>query len=251
VTLSCAVTNLPTGATNPPTCTVSQPAAISGTQAATATLTINTQSGTTAGSYTATVTGTSGALTASTTVAFTVTNPAPNAGFALSGAPIIIATQGASGTSSIAVTPSGGFTGSVALSCALTSSPTGATMPPTCTVDQTVSIAGTPAAATLTINTSAPSAAALHDPLQRIFALGGEGTIAALILFCLPFRRRKWQTLIGMLLFVIVVAAVSGCGGGGAKPVSSGGTTEGQYTVTITGTSGSIVQKIPVTVTVQ
>lgn len=39
---------------------------------------------------------------------------------------------GSSGSSSITVTPQGGFTGAVNLSCAITTSPSGATSPPTC-----------------------------------------------------------------------------------------------------------------------
>ena len=66
------------------------------------------------GTYTITITGTSGSLTNTTTVSLTVAGSS-GGGFTLSATPatISITRGGAGGTSTIKVTPSGGFTGSV------------------------------------------------------------------------------------------------------------------------------------------
>jgi ABC-type transporter Mla subunit MlaD len=62
-------------------------------------------------------------------------------------------------------------------------------------------------------------------------------------------RRRKWQTLLGLLLFTFVAIAAGGCGG--HTTLNQTGTTTGTYTVTVTGTSGSMQAKTSVAVTVQ
>lgn len=246
VALTCAIASSPSGAANPPTCMASQPAAISGTTPVTSTLTLDTASATTAGAYTATVTGTSGALSATTTVALTVNAAPVNAGFALSGTPISIAAGVGSGTATITVTPSGGFHGTVAIACAVTSSPTGATDPPTCSATQPDAITGTgTVSSTLTVQTTGASTSALQDPFQRLFTLGKGGTLAAFVLLCLPLRRRKWQAMLGLILFLVIGSVIIGCGG---SPTT---TTQGSYTITVTGTSGSTTATTTVAITVQ
>ncbi len=252
VALTCAVSNGPTGATSAPSCMVSQPAAISGTQPVTSMLTINSSATTTPGTYTATVTGTSGTVTQTTSVPMTISGPPPTPSFALTNTAVSIASPGASGTSTITVTPGGGFTGSVTLACAITTSPAGAIDPPTCSVAQPGAISGaTPVTSMLTINTTKVSTAAVHNPFERILKLGSGGTVIALLFFCLPLRRRKWQTLLGLLLFAFVAIAASGCGGSSKTTPTQTGTTPGAYTVTVTGSSGSMQATTSVAVTVQ
>jgi hypothetical protein len=252
VALTCAVANGPTGATASPTCTVSQPAAISGTQAVASTLTINSSATTTPGTYMANVTGSSGALTQTTSVAITISNPGQTPGFALTSTAVSIASPGASGTSTITVTPAGGFTGSVTLACAVTNSPSGAIDPPTCSVAQPGAISGSqPVTSMLTINTTKVGTASLHNPFKRMLTLGGGGTVVALLFFWLPLRRRKWQTLFGLMLFAFVAVAASGCGGNTTLTPTQTGTTAGTYTITVTGSSGSAQAKTSVAVTVQ
>jgi len=180
----------------------------------------------------------------------------PNPSFALSESPITAIKAGSSSTSTITITPSGGFTGSVSLACSLTSSPSGAQNLPTCTVDQTASISGTqPATATLTIKTTAPITTA-QSQVPRAFALGGETLAAAFLLFVVPIRRKKWQSLVGALVLVVMLNALTGCGGA-TKPVTVGGgngspgTTAGSYTITVTGTSGASTANATVNFTVQ
>jgi Chitobiase/beta-hexosaminidase C-terminal domain/Legume lectin domain len=244
VALTCTVSNGPTGATDSPTCTVAQPVSISGSPV-TSVLTINTKATTTPGTYTANVTGSTATLTQTTSVAITIS------GFTLSNTAVNIASPGASGTSTITVAPSGGFTGSVTLACTIASSPAGASNPPHCSVAQPAAISGAqPVTSTLTITTTAGTAA-LHNPFERMLKLGGSGTVVALLFFCLPLRRRKWQTLLGLLLFAFVAIAASGCGGSSTTTPTQTGTTAGAYTVTVTGSSGSMQATTSVAVTVQ
>jgi N-acetylneuraminic acid mutarotase len=89
----------------------------------TSVITLTASSSATIGTATVTITGTSGTLIASTTVVLTV-NPAPS--FTLSASPASLTlVQGASGTSTVAVTGQNGFTGSV--NVAASGLPTGVT----------------------------------------------------------------------------------------------------------------------------
>jgi hypothetical protein len=253
VVLTCAVTG-PAATSNPPTCSAAQPAAISGSTSVTAALTVSTQGATGAGSYTVTVTGTSASLTGMATVAVTViaaVPPPPTPAFALTGTPVANAVPGTPASSTITITPSGGFAGSVVLACSLTTSPAGASELPTCSVTQPAAISGTSAiTTTLTVNTTASPTAAMQNPLRQIFGLGG-GTMAALVLFAVPFRRRKWQSMLGLLLLSAAAMVATGCGGVSPGSLTNAGTTAGAYVFTVTGTSGTITQTATVAVTVQ
>ena len=166
-------------------------------------------------------------------------------------------------TSTITLTPSGGFTGSVALTAAITSSPTGAVDLPTLSFGSTspVSISGATAeTATLTISTTAATSAALHRPQARRRPgwLGGGGLLACIVLFGFTARRRRWQTMLSLFVFLIALSGgVLSCGGGGSGGGGGGGgngspgTTAGTYTVTVTGTSGATTATGAVSLTVQ
>jgi hypothetical protein len=174
----------------------------------------------------------------------------------MSTSPLPAIKAGDSSTSTITITPAGGFTGAVALACSVTSSPSGAQNAPTCTVDQSASISGSqPVTATLTIKTTAPSTTA-HSQVPKILAVGGETLAAVVLVFIFPIRRRRWQSLIATIILVVLVNAASGCGGT-TTPVSTGGgggspgTTPGNYTITITGTSGSSTANATVNFSVQ
>jgi subtilase family serine protease len=155
-------------------------------------------------------------------------------------------------TSTITVTPANGFTGSVALTAAITSSPVGAQYLPTLSFGSTspVTIAGaTAGTATLTVSTTASSYSSLADPTHRGIPWYSAGTaLACLLLFGIPARRRSWRTMLGMLGFLLfVTGGVLACGGGGGSTGGGGGktyipgTTSGAYTVTVTCTSGTTV----------
>ena len=250
VGLACAVTTTPTSPTSPVTCSIGSSVSITGSSAVTATLTASSTLTTTPGAYQITVTGTSGAITQTTVVNVTVTSAATST-FALSNSGAITVSPGATSgnTSTITVTPSGGFTGTVALTCAI--APTAANDPATCSLSSpSVSITGTTAqTSTLTISTTA--ATAMNQPLKLFWPSTGGAVLAALCFFLVPRRRRNWLAMLGLLLLFVSGAAI-GCGGSnsiGTSP-SNPGTTAGTYTVTVTGTSGNITQTTPVTLTV-
>jgi kumamolisin len=91
----------------------------------TSVLTLTASATATTGTSTVTITGTSGSLTATTTLALTVNSTAtPNFTIAASPASVTV-TQGASGTSTITITSTGGFSSATTLSA--TGLPTGVT----------------------------------------------------------------------------------------------------------------------------
>ncbi len=190
-----------------------------------------------------------------------------NASFAINGTAVSIAPGANTGnTSTVTVTPAGGFTGSVSLTAAVTSNPNGATHLPTLSFGSTspVSIAGTTAGiATLTISTTAATSAALVYPkrLGVPWYAAGSASLACLLLFGIPGRRRSWRTMLGMILFLaFLTGGMLSCGGGGSTGGGGGGggggganpgTTPGAYTITVTGTSGSTTASDTINLTVE
>ncbi len=254
VAVACSIAG-PSGATGVPTCSPSQPPAISNSQAVTAAVNVTTQATTTPGNYTMTVTGTSGNQSQSATIAITVAPPGQSAAqFALTSTAVTLAAAGASGTSTITITPSGGFTGTVALTCAIATTPSQPIDVPTCSVSQPPAISGAQAVtATLTVNTmggssAVPGSTSASGKPRPLMALGGGTTLAALFFFWLPRRRRRWQALLGLILLVVLIAGFDGCSSTGGK--ISSGTTAGEYTITVTGTSGSMQASTTVDVSV-
>ena len=134
VNLTCTVAS-PAGASNPVTCSTSNfnpsPVDITSTGFVTSALTVNTTSTTTGGTYVITVVGTAGTLTSATDVTVNVLLPQD---FSLSKSGDITTTQGATtgNTSTIGVTPLGGFSNTVNLTCAVTTAPAGAANPLIC-----------------------------------------------------------------------------------------------------------------------
>ena len=257
VALSCAATSSPTGAVSTPTCSFAPASAsVTGTSSVISTLTVATTATTTAGTYTFTVTGTSGSLTQTANVTVIVSGPSSTPSFALGGTtPITITSAGASGTSPITITPSAGFTGTVTLSCAVTSSPTGATDTPTCAVTTAPpAITGTAVVTgVITISTTAAPTGVLNGSIQRILPIGGSITMAAFLFFVLPVRRRGLKALLGMLLLAIIGGAAIGCGGGSSSSggtTTGGGTTAGAYTVTVTGSNSAVTPSPTTTISV-
>jgi hypothetical protein len=198
---------------------------------------------------------------ASTGTAQVIVTTAVNPSFAVSGTAVTVAPGATTANAStITVTPAGGFTGSVALTAAVTSSPTGSQYPPTLSFGSTspANITGaTAVTATLTIFTTSASSSATASSKRahgsHRFAASGAAVVCAL-LFGLRRRRRRWQTMIGMLVFLVALTAgVSACGGGGGGGVGTGtpGTTAGAYTITVTGTSGTDVTVGTLSLTVQ
>jgi hypothetical protein len=183
--------------------------------------------------------------------------------FTITATPVTIEAGATTGnTSTITVTPSGGFTGSVALTAAVTSSPSGIGEPPTLSFGGTspVNISGTGAGtATLTIATTAPNNCAnvaYQTPRGVFWYTGGGTALAFVLLFGVPARRRRWRLALAMLaLLVTLMCGWLACGGGGSSIRNCGpinpGTPAGTYTITVTGTSGATTATGLVTLTVQ
>jgi hypothetical protein len=243
VAMSCAVS--PAGA-NSPACTIATPVTLGSAQ--TTQLTVTTSATTAGGNYTVTVTATSGSITITTPVSVTV----GASSFSLTNTPITVTPKGSSATGTITLTPSNGFTGTVNLSCVVSSSPSGVNDPVTCGIPSSVVISSTSAqAATLTIYSTA--ATAMLHPTKLFWPAGGGTALAMLCFLGLGKKRRGWMQMLGVLVLLLTAATV-GCSssisssGGGVS--SNPGTTSGAYTVTVTATSGSITQTTQVTVTV-
>jgi len=177
--------------------------------------------------------------------------------FALSNSGVItISTLGGSGTSTISVTPSGGFTGVVILSCSIAGS---AAIPPTCSIPTSVTITGTTVGtAILTIHTTAATNAT-NLPRSNFFPVGSGSILACLLLLGIPRRSRSWRKIFGVLLFAVSIGTIVGCGGGGGSSVGGGGSTGtsgtilGTYTVTVIGVdqaTGTVKSNTSLTVTV-
>lgn len=177
--------------------------------------------------------------------------------FSLSGSAININAGATTGnTSAISVTPASGFTGTVSLTCALTSSPGGAMNLPTCTMSPTsVSITGTAAGtATLTVASTAHTSGALAWPLKNLFEGAGGTALACILMFTIPARRKGWRAILSLIAFAIAISGVIGCGGGssgGGGGGSTGGTTSGAYVFTVTGSSSSSGSSTSASTTVQ
>jgi hypothetical protein len=242
INLSCAVTAAPADATSPVTCSVPATLNLSGLSAVTGILTANTTASTTGGSYTVTINAVdaaTGTIKVSTTSTVTVAGTTLTPAFALTnGGDISIAPGASTGnTSVISVTPAGGFTGPVALACAVTSSPAAVADPITCALSSpTVSVTGSAAAtATLAISSKSSSTAALQP------GLGGGGLALAVLLFMAPLRRRGLASLLGIIIAIAGLVMLTGCGGGSSAPTTPAnpGTTAGAYVVTIFGTAPS------------
>ena len=164
-------------------------------------------------------------------------------GFSLSlSAQSVTVAPGGSANLMIGASVVGGFNGPIALSC---TAPAGLS----CVFNPTTISPGSSASSsTLTI-----SAASTPPPVTGYSLSGMASLLPGLGLFgtVLATRKRKprtrksilWTSALGVLLLVSMFAL--GCGG-----TSKGQTAASQVTLTVTGTSGSISQSTPVTITI-
>jgi hypothetical protein len=165
-------------------------------------------------------------------------------------------------TATISVSPANGFTGQVTLTAVIATSPSGAVNAPTLSFGTTspVSITSTAAGtATLTISTTASqsSCVAANEMPRGIpwYARGGA-VLACLLLFGIVPQGRKRRAMLGMImLFVALAGGMLACGGSkstSCTTTTTPGTTAGSYTITVTGTSGSITAtSAPIALTVE
>ena len=164
------------------------------------------------------------------------------------------AAPGTAAGTTLTLTPTGGFTGSVALTC--TGLPVGAS----CVfASPSVALDGSAVSDKLSVDTALPVAQAAASP----FGIGRSpglpiGTLLALIAPGFARRRRRRplgrpdRRLGGPLLVMLCSSLLVGCGGGGgaSAPTPSGGTPAGTYAIVVTATSGSVTQSATYTLTV-
>jgi pseudomonalisin len=161
--------------------------------------------------------------------------------------------ENASGSATSAITlTSAGFAGNVALTCVVTLAGGGtATSAPGCTLSppNVPLTAGGTGASTLTISYTGPTGGCLTSELRKPSPWSKEApgaiALAGLLLMVMPVRRRKGMRALGLMCVLVVgLGSMTGCGGGTTTSVCSNvvasGTTAGTYTVTVTGTNGSL-----------
>lgn len=168
-------------------------------------------------------------------------------GFSVGGSPVTVTSPGQPGTSTVTVTATNGFSGTVDLTC----TPPASSALITCSFGSTSSVVldstTTSGTATLTISTTAPhvvsgTSSSLRSPRGFGWVAASGGALFAGIFFLgVPTRRRRTVGL-GLMLLVLFFAG-AGCGGGGSNSSGSstqtGGTPAGNYNVTVTATSTS------------
>jgi hypothetical protein len=149
--LSCWI-SAPQSQANPPVCSV-QPTvnffSPGGTDGES--YVVSTQATTLTGQYSITITAqdTVAGTTVSTSAAVSV--GAQN--YLLTNSGATIASPGASGNSTITISPVGGYTGQITMTCAVSGGPSGAVNSPGCTIPSPISVMSSPVTTTLTLNT--------------------------------------------------------------------------------------------------
>jgi subtilase family serine protease len=217
----------------------------------TTTFTIPANTFTSAGTVTLTVTysGDSNYAAAGTSTTFTVSGTITSTGtFALAAitSPAAIA-PGATASATATVTGSGGYAGTVSLSCALTSSPSGAVNLPGCSPSGTITLsaAATSGSATLAVSTTpatVESDAAKKSASNNLARAGSGALLALLVFFGIPARRKAWRAMLGMVVLLITLGSLAACGGSsGSGTTTIPGTSAGTYTFTVTATGNPAI----------
>jgi len=168
-----------------------------------------------------------------------------------------IEAPGQSGSSTITVTGTSGFAGTVSFTCSI--SPLPANDAPTCLASPSsiaLSATTTTATANLRISTTAGLNSGLR-PGNRPIKPGHFAANAGLVLACIfflgaPHKKTRWATSLGLVVLVLMGVALSSCasGSGGSSRINFG-TPTGSYTVTLTASGGGTTQTTNVAVTVQ
>jgi subtilase family serine protease len=162
----------------------------------------------------------------------------------------LVPINGASGsvTDTVNLTSVNGFSGTVALTC---NAPTGLN----CALAQS--------SVNLTSSTTTTTGPISELHKLMLFGSGGGMALGCLFLIGIPARKRKWRTMVGMMLvFAVLGFGMMGCGGssassssggnfgGGGSSGSSGGTTVSSSSNGGTSSSNGPNVTVPVNVTI-
>jgi len=162
---------------------------------------------------------------------------------------VTVTSPGLSGTSTVGIIASTGFTTAVGFTCS--GLPAEATCGPASATGQGPN---TVVNTNITVTTTAPHTTALQSNQRRYYfaaIFGGGLPLAGILLLAAPRRRRS--TLLGLVVLALLVTlpACGGGGGGGGGGHQDPGTPTGTFKVTVTATAGSLIQQGSFTLTVQ
>jgi hypothetical protein len=169
---------------------------------------------------------------------------------------VSISAPGSSGTGTVSVSYSTGFSGTISLACSGLPAGAACSFSPA-SINATGKFTSTPVSSTLTVSTTAATAAGLQLPRrpgsERWLAFGGF-ILFSVVLAGVSERRRLPLYTMALLTLIILAPA---CGGGGSKtttpppPATVTPTPAGIYSVNINASSGGSVSSVPFTLSVQ
>jgi trimeric autotransporter adhesin len=198
-----------------------------------------------AGSDTLTVTYSGDTVYSSATKPVTITVNAPS--FTILASDVTVS-AGTAGSSTVTITPSGGYTGTVTLTAAVTASPAGAVSAPTLTGSTVTITNATPPPGTVTVNTTPATAARNGGTGSAWFQAAGGTVFAAFLLFCVPLGSRRGRKIFGVLL--LVTAATFTAVGCGTSVGGGGGSKKTTPSVTVSASKGTFSSDTAITVSV-
>jgi hypothetical protein len=163
-----------------------------------------------------------------------------------------------SATSTIYVTPTNGFSGTVNLS-----------VPSACGTGLTCSLSASSVALSYSNTASLPVQTGPNNRRWNLLATGGGAALACVLLLAIPARRRAWRNLLSLVVFICIAGFGIGCGssgggggggctlgptlcggggGGGGTPGTATNATQ-SVTLTVTAAAGATVGLHGITVT--
>jgi uncharacterized repeat protein (TIGR03803 family) len=165
----------------------------------------------------------------------------PRPDFAVSASALTPAavSPGSASSSTITTTATGGFSGSITLSCSVQSS---VALSPTCSVSPATVDVG--ANAVLTVSTTGPMASAVSPSGSRFLYATWLPVLGMLLGGTSLIRRNRTHKLRLRLACLLVAGALFQTACGGSTKVGSPGTPAGTYTIVVTATSGSLQHSV-------